>query len=487
MTHLIGSRAPALHQASEAADPPEAPVAPVVTVGLAAGVAAALAGLALTAVPLLLLWIVSPYIQNGAVGSLHLAACLWLLAHGADLVRVTGSGPAAATAPVGIAPLLLTAAVLTLLHRAGKYTGRALRTAQGDPSGGPLPVRGLAAALLAVSVGYTTAAAVAVALASGNGVLRARPLPALGAAAVVAVIGAAAGLRSAARPGPPHPSPLLRLRALLNPYGEPSGQRAARRLPAWAFPPDALSPVLRAAAAAWAALLGVGAVVFGIALLMHGNAAGRTVLALAPDVPGQIGLLLLCLALYPDAVVWASAYALGPGFTLGTGSTVAPHGTVLGDTPVLPLLAALPDPDAPGGAIPLGLVALALPPLAGAALAAVLGRAAARDRWHPTATAVAAVAAALATGFALAACAAASGGALGTDRLASLGPRPWQSGLAAAAWSTATGVPGTLLARFLLRSRPAPTVTPRLGLFARLRDLSAGRWRRHPVADPLEE
>ncbi|MFJ6214442.1 DUF6350 family protein [Streptomyces sp. NPDC092296] len=462
MTHLIGPRAPVPRPTPVVVGPPRCPALPV---GLATGAAAALAGLALTAVPLFLLWIVTPYVQLGAVGAFRLSAALWLLAHGAELLRTTGTGPQAATAPVGIAPLLITAAVLGLLYRAGAYTGRALSTPAGEQPAARPRARTVATALLALCGGYLGVAAAAVLLAAGAGLLRARPLPALAATAAVALAGAAAGLWSATRP-----------------WRDPSGRSAARSLPGWAFPAGGAAPVLRAAVAGCAALLGAGALLLGTALLIHGGAAGHTARSLAPDLPGLTGLLLLCLALYPDAVVWATAYALGPGFTLGTGSTVAPHGTVLGETPRLPLLAALPGP-APAG--PLGWAALALPPLAGVALAAVLGRAAAGGRpddpddpndpnhptdpaaphhdpqpWHPVATATAALAAALATGLALAACAAASGGALGTGRLAALGPVPWQVGAAAAGWTAAVGLPGALLVRHLLRRPPAARSRP---------------------------
>lgn len=431
MTHLIGSPAPATRRLPHGGSrPPGEPaeqgggVARAARTGLLAGAGAALGGLALTAVPLLALWVVTPYVQDGARGSLHLACCLWLLAHGADLVRTTGGGPGAGTAPVGVAPLLLTAAVLVLLCRAGRRLGRAL---PGQGGHGP------AAGLLGLCCGYGAVTAAVLPLACSSGLLRARPVPALAAALLVAAAAGAAGLRSAVRlrsPRPHRPGP-----------------------PRWAFPAAAGEPLLRAVAAACAALLGGGALVLGTALLGHGGAAGRSILALAPDTPGQCGLLLLCLALYPNAVVWSAAYTLGPGFAVGTGTVVAPYGTVLGRTPELPLLAALPDPAGSGAPTPLGWAALALPPLAGAALAAVLGRAAAGARWHTLATAVAAVAGALLTGAAMAGCAAASGGALGAGRLAALGPSPWQTGLAAAAWTAVVGLPGTLLARLLLRRR----------------------------------
>ena len=64
------------------------------------------------------LWISSPYPDSGPDGALHVAAGLWLLAHGVELVRSdTLSGH---PAPVGIVPLLLVALPAWLAHRAAR-------------------------------------------------------------------------------------------------------------------------------------------------------------------------------------------------------------------------------------------------------------------------------------------------------------------------------------------------------------------------------
>ena len=84
--------------------------------------------------------------------------------------------------------------------------------------------------------------------------------------------------------------------------------------------------------------------------------APATALALASDVhkfgevyrllnPGVVGgglLLLAQIAYLPNAVLWAIAYMLGPGFAVGTGTVVAPAGSAVGLVPAFPLLAALP-------------------------------------------------------------------------------------------------------------------------------------------------
>ncbi|MBT2493797.1 hypothetical protein J7E96_35950, partial [Streptomyces sp. ISL-96] len=82
------------------------------------GVIAAGLGLGSLAVLVLGLWISSPYPDNGPGGALRAAAGLWLLAHGAELVRYdTLSG---VPAPVGLTPMLLMALPVWLAHRAAR-------------------------------------------------------------------------------------------------------------------------------------------------------------------------------------------------------------------------------------------------------------------------------------------------------------------------------------------------------------------------------
>ncbi|NED14400.1 DUF6350 family protein, partial [Streptomyces sp. SID9124] len=54
-------------------------------------------------------------------------------------------------------------------------------------------------------------------------------------------------------------------------------------------------------------------------------------------------VLLLALGLVPNAAMWGAAYGLGPGFALGTASTVTPLAfTGSPALPDFPLLAAMP-------------------------------------------------------------------------------------------------------------------------------------------------
>ena len=91
-----------------------------------------------------------------------------------------------------------------------------------------------------------------------------------------------------------------------------------------------------------AILAAAGAVLAGASLALHLPEVRAATDALAPGVGGAALLLLAQLAYAPNAVIWAVAYTLGPGFAFGTGTVVSPTGSVLGAVPAFPMLAAIP-------------------------------------------------------------------------------------------------------------------------------------------------
>jgi hypothetical protein len=156
--------------------------------------------------------------------------------------------------------------------------------------------------------------------------------------------------------------------------------------------------------------------------------AGELSEAIASRGSTGSALLLLQLAVVPNAVVWGSSYALGSGFAVGVGTAVAPTGVQLGAVPGLPLLAALPE----SGAAPAwSLLALLGPLVAGVAAGVVLARR--LDAPTPAQAAAWAAAAAVAAGGVMAALAWLSGGGA-PGRLAALGPAPVLTWAAATAW-----------------------------------------------------
>ncbi|MGP3636618.1 cell division protein PerM, partial [Streptomyces sp. 24-1644] len=295
------------------------------------GVIAAGLGLGSLAVLVTVLWMSSPHPDSGPGGALHVAAGLWLLAHGAELVRTdTLSG---VPAPVATVPLLLVAGPVWLTHRAARDALESDERRSAPSVGG---------AFCAVTAGYLLVAAGVAACARGGTMPADRFSLGFPLAAVVAGSAAAGVWTASGRPWGPLPSwAPLRLQ-----------EGVARTL----FRTRA-EAAFRSAAAGAAVLLGGGALLVAVALVWHARAAQDSFLALAGDWSGRLAVLLLALALVPNAAMWGAAYGLGPGFALGTASTVTPY-AVEGRPalPEFPLLAAVP---APGPGAVAGWAALA--------------------------------------------------------------------------------------------------------------------------------
>ncbi|WP_328397390.1 DUF6350 family protein [Streptomyces sp. NBC_00390] len=395
---------------------------------LVRGATAAGLGLGAIAVLVMAMWISSPFPDRGPGSALHVVAGLWLLAHGTELVRSdTLSGT---PAPMGLVPLLLVALPALLAHRAARDV---LEPHGGRPSPSPT------GAVCAVTVGYVLAAA-PVALYAAGGTIGPDPSSAAFHVPLVAGVAAACGAWTA--------------------YDRPLGplpDRRPERLRSLLARPDVAATLRSAAAGALAQLAG-GALLVAASLMWHAQAAQDSFLQLAGDWPGRLALLLLALALVPNAAAWGAAYGLGPGFALGTGATVTP--LALTGTPALPafpLLAAVP---AAGPGTPLHWAAVAVPVAAGATVALFTLRTAAprlgppETAWGLRNTALSVLLAAVGCAALTAVLTAAAGGPLGAGRLAAFGPVWWQTGLASLAWTAGIGVPTALGVRaWRLRSR----------------------------------
>ncbi|MET9957527.1 DUF6350 family protein [Streptomyces sp. NPDC006326] len=384
------------------------------------GAVAAGLGLGFLAVLVIVLWISSPYPDSGPGGALHLAAGLWLLAHGTELVRYeTLSGM---PAPVGVTPLLLVALPALLMRRAARLGSAA------DDGDEVLPG---SAIFSAVTCGYLSVGSLATVYAAG-GPMPADPLSAAWHVPLVAVLAAGAGVWSAkGRPLGPLPRWV------------PGALRQAVARPRYAL-------ALRAGTAGALVLLGGGAVLVGASLVWHGAEARSSLMTLTGVWSGRFAVLLLTLALLPNAAVWGAAYALGPGFALGTGVTATPLGLARPPSlPRFPLLAALP-PEGPGTL--LTCATAGLPVLAGLAV----GWFAVRRAREVTCGEAALTAAlgAVVCGLLMAGLAAASAGPLGSRQLASFGPVWWAAGAAAFAWTLLPAVP-VAAAVHSWRNRPA--------------------------------
>ncbi|WP_308312559.1 DUF6350 family protein, partial [Streptomyces sp. ISL-11] len=445
------------------------------------GMVAAGLGLGALAVAVLLLWITSPYPDSGPAGALRIAADLWLLAQGADLVRTeTLSGT---PAPVGLTPLLLTVLPCWLLYRAARHAlepGEELSaedepedepegcpedTDRLDDAGATEPVDAVDAAdvfedghsddrpaeeetlaprtaALALLGGYLLVAAAAVVYVS-SGPVRVAPLSALLHVPLVAGASVALGVWTAAG------RPVGSVPAFVRPALEavPEGVRT------W-FARPWLKAATRVGVVATGTLLAAGAVLLGVSLAVHANAAHESLLRMTMAWSGRLAVILLCVVLLPNAVVWAAAYGLGPGFAVGAGSVVAPSGAAgYPDLPRFPLLDVLP---AAGASGPLTWAAAgAVPVVAGVAVAyATVPRDPdAAGRASLAGIAWTALLGSVFCAGAVMVLAGVASGAVGSGTLAAFGPS-WYAGPAALAWMAGIGVPGALAVRHL-RTRAA--------------------------------
>ncbi|WP_405907011.1 MULTISPECIES: DUF6350 family protein [unclassified Streptomyces] len=396
---------------------------PGLAASLLGGALAAGLGLGSFAVLVMVLWISSPYPDSGPGGALHVAAALWLLAHGVELVRTdTLSG---VPMPVGVTPLLLVVLPVWLLHRAGRDS------ADAESEAAPRT------AWAGVVAGYLSVGGAAALYASGGEL---RPswvwtvvcLPLLAAGAAGAGVWTAYG-----RPrGPMPPWGRRGLDAL------PSGVR--HHVDACALEPDArrfLASAARAAGAGAAVLVGGGALLVAVSLVWHGGAARGSFLQLTEVWSGRFAVLLLCLALVPNAAVWGAAYGLGPGVVLGAGQVAGPLSSAAPGSllPAFPLLAAVP-----GAGAPLSWVGGVVPVAAGVTVAWFVVASAVPGGgvvWSRGRAVCCVLLAAGLCGVVLAVLAGVAGGALGVGGLAHFGPVWWQVGVAAGLWTVGVGVP----------------------------------------------
>lgn len=367
--------------------------------GALAGVGAASAGLVVLAALIGLAWILEPAVGGSVLGPARLCAQAWLLGHGAEV--------SAAGIVVAITPLGLTVGLAACCWFAACWAGR---RAEMDS------LRGIAWMLAAM---VTTYAAIGIALAT-----------------VGSTAGAEIGLVSAL-PGIVGLSALVGAAGLLRTAGH--GRLLHDVAP---FPSRA---VLAGVGAGSAVLLASGVGTLGVAIATDRAGFAALTETLAPGWSAGIGLLVLSLLLLPNAALYAVAMLVGPGFSVGAGTSVSAFGVNLGLVPGLPIVAALPDePAVPIGAV----VALTVPVLCGLLVGAVVARRLDEDV-SATVSAGWAAAAALVLATALALAQWLASGSLGEEGLATIGA-PARSTLVAAAVFLA--LPAAL-SGFLLRSR----------------------------------
>jgi hypothetical protein len=99
---------------------------------------------------------------------------------------------------------------------------------------------------------------------------------------------------------------------------------------------------LRAGAMGVAAMSAAGALVLAFGLVAHWTTATAVFEQTGSELGSEFGMFLLVVAYLPNAIVAALAFAMGPGFTMGTFSVTPLHLTIT-KLPAVPLFAAVPE------------------------------------------------------------------------------------------------------------------------------------------------
>ena len=179
-----------------------------------------------------------------------------------------------------------------------------------------------------------------------------------------------------------------------------------------------------------------------VVLLVGGTLAAATAVALSlgvvltlhaslrPGVTGGTILVLLQLLALPNLGLWSASFVAGPGFSVVEGASVTWDGSSTSLVPMIPVLAAHPDPALFPAATP--AVAILLVLLGGwlgwQSLAATARLASLRAK------SLTVISAALSTGTLVALLDWVGGGALGMDRLASIGAPALLLGVTVTGW-----------------------------------------------------
>jgi hypothetical protein len=397
---------------------------------------AAVVGVAVALAPLTVLWFVAFGAPDfGAIW--QTTAAIWQLGHAVPLeftlpavyLAQSGVDPSLASFAVSLPPLGFAAFTLLFAARSGARAARAGAWVTGVATG----------ALV------FTAFATVVALTSASEIVRVELWQAIIFPSAFYAVGALAGaVRVAWSDGDDGIVDVIRIRL----------DRAGH---AW---PEVPGLVARGAALSLTSLLGAGALLLAVALVVRGSQIVALSQSSNLDALGAVVVAFGQLLYLPTLVIWAVAFLAGPGVGLGAGAVVAPGGTQLGILPGIPVLGVLPEATSPW------LLALALVPIAAGALAGWAVRSRLSPRGGSADAETTGILLTLTGGIALIAALGAAmlsvlaSGAIGPGRLAGVGPD-------AAAIGIAVGIEVGLGAGILL-------LTPRRGSESASGRLSGG-------------
>ncbi len=297
----------------------EPPAGPLILAAWLVGLGAAGVGVLVCVAVSVATWFAA---GAGSIGSaIRVGALGWLLAN--------GSGLQAGGVSIGAIPLGAGLLSAWVLYRGGRWAGR--HSAVGS-------LLDVGAGAGAIGAGYCLAGLAAYAVTRSDSV-HAYPLRTLvGALAVATLFGGLGVLRGAGMSG-----------LLLD------------RLPV------ELRAVLTGGLAGLAVMVAAGAVAFAVSIGQHLGTATTLFEGLHAGLVGGVVMAVVTVAAVPNAVLCAGAFVAGPGFMLGTATSVGPTQVTLGPLPAFPLLAAVPHT----AAGPWVVALLIIPVIAGAVAGSV--------------------------------------------------------------------------------------------------------------------
>ncbi|MFE4951167.1 DUF6350 family protein [Leifsonia sp. NPDC056665] len=398
-------------------------------------------GLAICLVPLTILWAAQYHLAGDFAIVWRATADIWLLGHGVNLTvtldpQLVGSlGLPAAAAPFQVTIALLGFAALT----AGLGVRTGLRAAE-------TPYR-TTGAVSALAVFFLIS--VVVTVTAGNELVqpslwRGFVLPTFVYALGIGIGFVFAALRGVREPATDHTGDRTGDERATSAPGRgaaaPVGVAVRSRVAAVPAPVrTAVLGALRAGSAATAIVIGLSALL--LTLLIFGNYGMIIGLyeQLQTGVAGGIALTVAQLAFLPNLVIWLMSWLVGPGFAIGTGSTVSPIGTALGPLPGVPLFGVIP-----AHGYTFGLAGVIVPLLAGFLAAALLRATRKAQPDGALALILTALGIGVVAGIELGLLAWWSSGALGPGRLHDVGPNPLLVGALAAGEVAVAAVIGLL-------------------------------------------
>ncbi|MER7073693.1 DUF6350 family protein [Terrabacter sp. NPDC000476] len=357
---------------------------------LRTGALAAVATWAVVVLPALVGWVAAPESTVGWFSAVSVGSAIWFLGHGQSI----GAGGVA----VSMTPLLLLGVFVLIAHRWARRLAATERLRVGASDWSRVALRGVVPGFL---VGYGLVAAVLALFTLGG---PATP-------GVAAVVG----------------SLLVPLTALGFVLVRPDDDEAPAFVRSWfRRGPTWLPAVWRVGWRGAGLLLAVGFAVVVLRLGMSWSAVADIQGQYDANLAGALVIGIGQLAILGNAATWALSFLAGPGFQVAVGSAIAPAAAQPGLLPLVPVLGALPrSADYP----PLLHAVLLVPVAVGAWLGHRVDAELeffGNTRARLTATAVAAV---LAAGVVVA-LTALGNGAVGLDRLSSVGPALLPFGLA---------------------------------------------------------